>query len=49
MLGRGLILINGDDREWKLNQLLFKTDTALMAVSEYIVSAGGSVDEWVEW
>ena len=28
------ILVNLDDREWKINQLLFKDDTALVADSE---------------
>ncbi len=31
MLGRGLILVYADGREWNLNQLLFADDTALVA------------------
>ena len=34
VLGRGLSLVNYDDREWKINQLLFADDTTLMADSE---------------
>ena len=31
MLDSGLSLVNFDDREWKINQLLFADDTALAA------------------
>ena len=34
MLGSGLSSANFDDREWKINQLLFVDDTALVADSE---------------
>ncbi len=34
MLSRGLSLVGDDGREWRLNQLLFADDTALMADSE---------------
>ena len=34
MLGMGLSLVNSDDREWKINHLLFVNDTALLADSE---------------
>ena len=41
MLGRSLSLVNSDDREWKINQLLFADDMDL--VGEFcreIVSVG---------
>ncbi len=34
MLGRGMNLVNADDRELNVNQLLFADDTALVADSE---------------
>ena len=34
MLGRGLSLVGENGREWRLNQLLFADDTALLADSE---------------
>ena len=34
ILDRGLSLVNSDDREWKISQLLFADDIALVADSE---------------
>ena len=34
VLGRGLKLVGGNDREWELNQLLFVDDTVVVADSE---------------
>ena len=34
VLGRGLKLVDGNDNEWKLNQLLFADDTLMVADSE---------------
>ncbi len=34
ILCRGLSLVNADSKEWKLSQLLFLDDTALVADSE---------------
>ena len=34
VLGRGLKLVDGNDNEWKLNQLLFADDTVVVADSE---------------
>ena len=34
MLGKTLILVNINDREWNLNQLLFADDTVLVGDSE---------------
>ena len=34
MLGKELSLVNDGDREWKMNQLLFTGDTALVVDSE---------------
>ena len=34
VLGRGLKLVDGNDNEWKPNQLLFADDTVVVADSE---------------
>ena len=34
MLGRGLRLVNVESREWKVNQMLFANETALVADSQ---------------
>ena len=34
ILGRSLSLVNSDNGEWKINQLLFADDTAVVADSE---------------
>ena len=34
VLGRGLKLVNGNDKEWELNQLLFADDIVVVADSE---------------
>ena len=50
MLGRGLSLVDFDDREWKINQLLFVDDMALVADSLKklcrLVEEFGQVCKW---
>ena len=50
VLGRGLMLVDGTDNEWELNQLLFADDTVVVADSErklcqLVTNLGGYVRE----
>ena len=45
MLSRGLKLVDGTDKEWELNQLLFVDDTVVVADSEKAVPVSDRI--WV--